>query len=281
MGMPVRIAVYAQDERAASAAARAAFAHIASLEDRMSDYRVDSEVRRLELRPREWVPVSAPLYDVLARAIEIAQASDGAFDPTVGPLVQLWREARRTGRLPSRAAIQSARERVCWRYLSIDSSRRVRLDRAGMRLDLGGIAKGYILQSAVDLLRTRGVKHVMIEAGGDIVVGDPPPGRRGWRIETPGADTTIRALAGQLARASISTSGPSEQFIEIDGVRYSHVIDPRTGDALTRPLHATVIASDGATADALSTALTVLDASRHAAFLARFPGVAAGIHERP
>jgi thiamine biosynthesis lipoprotein len=281
MGVPVRIALYASSDATARTAARAAFAAIAELEGSMSDYRVDGELRKLERRAGEWVAVSPPLFAVLTRAREIAEASDGAFDPTVGPLVQLWREARKTQRLPSRGAIDSARTLVGWRLLSLHQSGRVKLDKPGMRLDLGGIAKGYILDSAMSVLAANGAPAALIEAGGDIVVGAAPPGKAGWRIDPPGADSAIVARAGALVRAAISTSGPSEQFVDIGGVRYSHVIDPRTGYALTHAGHATVIAADGATADALGTALTVLQPERRAELLRRYPAAIADVHQRP
>ncbi|HKG92683.1 MAG TPA: FAD:protein FMN transferase [Gemmatimonadaceae bacterium] len=186
--------------------------------------------------------------------------------------------------MPPAAALDSARALVGWQKLSLDSARRaVRLATAGMRLDLGGIAKGYILQAAVETLRERGVARTLIEAGGDIVAGDPPAGRRrrGWRVEAAGADPAVAQRAARLARAAIATSGPTEQFVEIGGTRYSHVVDPRTGVGLTNGLVATVIAPDGATADALATALTVLDAGRRAEVLARFPGVQASVRPAP
>lgn len=261
MGMPVRVVVYAPRE-AADRGARAAFATIAALEDIMSDYRPTSEVSRLPARARRWTGVSAPLFAVLARGKEIAASTDGAFDPTVGPLVALWREARRTRLLPARARLDAARRRVGWRLMELDFARqRVRFARQGMKLDLGGIAKGFILQVALDTLRGRGLSRAMLEAGGDIVVGDAPPDRDGWRIVVPGADTALARRAAMLVNAAISTSGPASQFVDIGGVRYSHVVNPRTGLGLTTGTSATVIAPDAATADALATAFTVLGAS--------------------
>jgi thiamine biosynthesis lipoprotein len=279
MGMPVRLVLYAPDGEGASAARRA-FRAIATLEDVMSDYRPASELRRLPATYGRCTPVSEPLFAVLGTALTVARATDGAFDPTVGTLVALWREARRTARLPSRAAIADARRRVGWRHVALDAPRRcVRLARAGMRLDLGGVAKGFILQAALDTLRAHGVSRALLEAGGDIVVGDPPPGRRGWHVDAPGADAAVRERAAALANAAIATSGPTAQFVEIAGVRYSHVVDPRTGVGLTTGAVATVVADHGATADALATALTVLEPSRRAAALARFPAAVASVHQ--
>jgi thiamine biosynthesis lipoprotein len=127
-----------------------------------------------------------------------------------------------------------------------------------MRLDLGAIAKGFILQDALRTLRERGLRSALLEAGGDIVVGDAPPGRDGWLIDAPGADPAFAARAAALVNAALATSGPAAQSVQLDGVRYSHVIDPRSGLGLTNGITARVIARDAATADALATAYSVL-----------------------
>lgn len=278
MGMPVRIVMYAAGAGTAGDAARAAYARIADLEAVMSDFRPDSEVRGMERRPGEWVPVSAELYAVLATALEVARASDGAFDPTIGRLVALWRQTLRDGRKPDPAARDSARRVTGWRKLALDPDRQaVRLAVPGMRLDLGGIAKGYILQEALATLVEHGVSRALLEAGGDIVVGEAPPGRDGWRIETPAADAEVAALAASLTHAAVATSGATAQFVELDGERYSHVVDPSTGLGLTHVLVATVIAPDAALADALATALTVGGAADAAALLEAFPGTVASV----
>jgi thiamine biosynthesis lipoprotein len=266
LGVATHIVLYA-DEATARAAARAAFARIAALEDVLSDWRPESELSRLSAPSDSWLPVSADLFTVLERALQIAWASRGAFDPTVGPYVALWREARRTGRLPAESTLTAARRRVGWRMVSLDTAARaVRLGAPRMRLDLGGIAKGYILGLALTTLRAHGVGAALIEAGGDVVVGDPPPDRPGWLIEIAGAE-------GIHANVAVSTSGTGEQYVEIGGVRYAHVVDPRTGLGVTTRRTVTVVASDAATADALATALVVLGADDGAEILARFPDV--------
>jgi thiamine biosynthesis lipoprotein len=275
MGMPVRIVVHAPDDEVARRAARAAFARIAILEGTMSDYRPQSELRRLEGRAGEWVAVSVELFDVLGRALQVSRKSGGAFDPTVGPLVALWRDARRTVRLPDAAQIAAARRVVGWKRVALDSVRRaVRLE-PGTRLDLGGVAKGFILEHAMRELRRNGVRSAMIEAGGDIVVGDAPPGRGGWHIDVPGASADFARRAASLTNSAIATSGPAAQFVMIDGVRYSHVVDPRTGVALTNQVTAHVIAGDAALADALATAFVVLDVEAATTLLRRTPDVVA------
>jgi thiamine biosynthesis lipoprotein len=277
MGLSVHVVLYAHHDSVARAAARAAFARIAMLDNMMSDYRSQSDLRAIEANAGEWVPAPAEMFEVIQTALRMASLTDGAFDPTVAPLVALWRTARQTKALPARAEIEAARARVGWRRVALDTVRRlVRLD-PGMRLDLGGIAKGYILEQALRVIREAGVTSALVEGGGDIVVGDAPPGRRGWHIDTPGASTELVTRARELANSAISTSGASAQYVEIGGVRYSHVVDPRTGIGLTNQLTARVIATDAAVADALSTALTVLGLDRAAAVVARFPGVVADV----
>ncbi|MCA1558698.1 MAG: FAD:protein FMN transferase [Acidobacteria bacterium] len=280
MGMPVRIVMYTTDESAARVAASAAFARIAALDAMMSDYRPDSEVRRLARRPREWVTVSAELFTVVRRAVDIARATDGAFDITIGPVGALWRDARRTGRRPDPAAIDAALALVGWRHIGLDAARpAIRLAVPGMLLDLSGIAKGYILQDALRTLQNRGMSRALIEAGGDIVVGAPPPGREGWHIDTPGSNAALAARAATLANAALATSGATAQFVEIDGIRYSHVVDPRTGLGVTHDFIARVIADDGGTADAVATALSVLGGERAADLtVLRLRGVVASVH---
>ena len=270
MGLPVRLVVHG-DEATARRAATAAFTRIASLDRLMSDYRPDSELSELNLRAGEWCRVSAALFDVARRALEIARLTDGAFDPTVGPLVALWREARRTKQLPSPEAVGAARARVGWQRIDVDVERRRLRLAPGMRLDLGGIAKGYILQEALRTLAAHGVTRALVEAGGDIVVGDAPPGRDGWRIETA-AGGAFADRAARLTHAALATSGPTAQFVEIGGVRYSHVIDPRRGIGVTHELVAHVIAPDGATADALATAATVMGPEAATTVASRVPG---------
>ncbi|MES2124988.1 MAG: FAD:protein FMN transferase [Gemmatimonadota bacterium] len=268
MGVEVRLVLQAAGQPAADSGARAAFAAVAVLEQRLSDWRPTSEVRQLTLHPRQWRRVSVPLYQVLARAVELARASEGAFDPTAGPLVALWREARRTRRLPDSGAVAAARARTGWRLLRLrPASREVWLERDSMLIDLGGIAKGFILDQAGQLLRRRGISRFLIEAGGDIVVGDAPAGRPGWEIavKTPRGDTTLA-----LVNVGVGTSGPGAQHLDLDGVRYSHVIDPRTGWALTRAIEVTVVHPVGALSDALATLVTV--APRAGARIARKMG---------
>jgi thiamine biosynthesis lipoprotein len=259
MGVPVRIVAYASADGVARDAARAAYARIAELDAVMSDYRPRSEVRLLSGRPRDWQVVSEDLLHVIVRAQEVSRWSGGAFDVTVGPLVQLWRQSRQSGRLPDAETLARARARSGATLLQVDTVRSsVRLKADSMQLDLGGIAKGYVLQEALTALRQHGIPAAMVEAGGDLVVGEAPPGRAGWSVEIAGADSAMREYAQALVNVAVATSGGSEQHVKIGGMRYSHVIDPRTGLGVTATHLVTVVARDGALADAVATALSVM-----------------------
>lgn len=272
MGVQVRIVLYARSDPVARSAARAAFSRIAELDDKLSDYRPSSEVRRLSQRPGAWQPVGRDLLRVLALAQEVNRQSDGAFDVTVGPLVRLWREARESGRLPDMEALALARSRAGSALLELDTiGALVRLGTSGMQLDLGGIAKGYILQEALAVLRAQGVPSALVEAGGDVVVGTAPPRTAGWSVLVLDADSAVRARSSALVNVAIATSGGSEQFVEIDGVRYSHVLDPRTGLGVTGRHVVTVIARDAALADAAATAFSVLGPDEAATLKSRYP----------
>lgn len=274
MGLPVRILLYAPTERRAEIAAEAAYARIAALDAIMSDHRDTSELRRLETAAGEWTPVSPDLLEVLTTAVSIARATDGAFDPTVGPLVALWRTARETKQMPAGADIEAARALVGWKLLEVDRKRgMVRLAKRGMRLDLGGVAKGYILEQALMTLRAEGLGRALVESGGDIVVGSGPPGEAGWRIDVPEASSDFERRARELTNAAIATSGADAQFVELNGVRYSHVVDPRSGIGVTHDVTARVMADEGAVADALATALSVAGPDGVQPILAAYPDV--------
>ncbi|MBI2402737.1 MAG: FAD:protein FMN transferase [Gemmatimonadetes bacterium] len=271
MGTEARIVLHAPTAGQAERAAGAAFGRIAQLDSLLSDYRDDSELASLVARAGgPPVPVSEDLLVVLRRSLALAEETRGAFDVTVGPLVLLWREARRTGRLPDTAALRASAARVGWRHVALDTlGRTARLALAGMRLDLGGIAKGYAADQALDELRRHSVERALVAIGGEIVAGRAPPGEPGWRITVEHADSGPHEIL--LADAAVSSSGDTEQFVEISGVRYSHVVDPRTGIGLTHRTAATVVAPDGITADAFATAVTVLDGAQRAAFIAAHP----------
>jgi len=260
MGTTFRIVFYAPNETVAKEAARVAFARIAELNRIMSDYLDDSELMRLCKKPNEWVRVSDDLFAILGRARKLSIATDGAFDITVGPVVRLWRRARRTLELPSVDALQKALALVGYRNVELDpATNSVRLNVAGMLLDLGGIAKGYAAEAAQRVLSGFGFSQALVAAGGDIVVTEAPPDAKGWKIalEAPLKDQTSPTTL-LLKNAAVSTSGDASQFVTIDGKRYSHIVDPKTGFGIVGRRAVTVIATDGAFADGYASALCVM-----------------------
>lgn len=263
MGTTFRVVAYAPDRPAAAAAAKAAFARVAELNSIMSDYDPASELMRLcranPEGPGQAVRVSEDLFTVLRAGQRLSEKSGGAFDVTVGPLSRLWRSARRTQQLPSPAELADAKSRSGWRNLELnESARTVRLLKGGMRLDLGGIAKGYAADAALAVLAARGVTSALVAAGGDVAVSGPPPGATGWRVEIAPLTKASPKRTLNLANAAVSTSGDAEQFVEIGGVRYSHIVDPRTGLGVVGRKSVSVIARRGVDADSTTKAVTLL-----------------------
>ena len=286
MGVPFRIVLYAPDEARAKAAAEAAFARVSELNDILSDYDTDSELNRLCRTAGEnrSVPISADLSEVLARSQEMARRSGGAFDITVRPVVSLWRNARREKKFPEARRLAEARRLVGWTNLVLEiRTRTAKLLVPDMRLDLGAIAKGYAVDEALRVLKGHRIRRALVAGAGDLAVSGPPPGQKGWRVEiapldVPGAPARKFAV---LVDAALATSGDLFQHVELDGKRYSHIVDPRTGIGLTDHSLVTIIARDCTTADALATAVSVLGPSDGMALVRRSRGAEALVVRKP
>lgn len=286
MGVPWTITVHADSETKGRAAIAAGFSEVSRLERILSDYDPASELSRLSATAPTATPqpVSDDLWRVLGRAIEIRDATAGAFDPTVGPLTSLWRQARRSGRLPSPGKLAAAREAVGPDTLRVSSDgQRVELTRPDMRLDLGGIGMGYAIDRALDMLQRHDITSAMVDASGDIAVTAAPPDTAGWKISVAALRPTVNGRPADgdpgeclvLEHAAVTTSGDAFQAVEIEGRRYSHIVDPRTGLGVAGPAAVTVIAADCTTADAMATAASVLGPEQSAAIIARLEGCAA------
>ncbi len=242
MGTLVRITVESQNPERAREAIQQAFQRIHELDMRLSNYQPDSEVNHFD--PDR---VSSDLRPPLELARRLTRETDGAFDPTQTALFDLWRQARRLKQMPTAEAISAARSA-----------------KSG-RLDLGGIAKGYAADEARRVLREAGESRVLIAVSGDLVAGDAPPGQSAWRIALEPGGQTIG-----LRRAGVSTSGDTEQFLEANGKRYSHIIDPRTGLGLTNGVVASVVARNGMLADALATVVCLMGIARGTRLASRY-----------
>jgi len=243
MGGRAYIVLYSETFEEAVEASRAAFDRIEELNRVMSDYQADSELMLLCAQAGSGpVRASVDLIEVLRRSEEVSRASGGAFDVTVGPIVQLWRRARGDGKLPTPDELAEAMKLVGWEKVGLDTDAgTVDLAVAGMRLDLGGIGKGFAADAAFEQLRMRGIARCLVSMGGDIRVGDPPPGKAGWRIvpvpfsggpngsNGSGGSKKRRGEPMIVSNVGVASSGDAERFVEVDGVRYSHIVGPKTG----------------------------------------------------
>ncbi len=276
MGSPVKMVVYAPDSQAAIQGSDAAYARLKQLDHLLSDYDPDSELMRLcaHQPAGEPVPVSQELFDVLAAALELSRRSEGAFDVTIGPVVKLWRVARRKKQLPDPDALKAALAKVGYQKVRLDPAQRtVSLAQTGMQLDLGAIAKGYAADEALRILAGHNLPQAMIAVAGDIRVGDPPPGQLGWKIAIEERMATAGAAPAvlELSRCAVSTAGDTYQYLEVGGVRYSHIVDAKTGLGLTTPSSITVVAPQGLLADGLDSTVNVLGPQQGLKLLQDYP----------
>ncbi len=286
MGLPFRIVLYAEDPKRAENAAAAAFYRIQKLNDILSDYDSESELSRLSKTSgqKKRVKVSDDLWRVLIAAEKISKISGGAFDVTVGTCVSLWRKARREKKLPAAEKLSKALASVGYqkiRFYPKDQS--VELLAPDMKLDLGGIAKGYAIDEALKILQREKIKSALVSGGGDMAMSVAPPGKKGWRIELSEFDAANAPTVNfvLLSHAALATSGDLFQRLEIDGKRYSHIVNPHTGIGLQDHSLVIVIAKNCCTADALSTTVSVLGPTNGLVLVPKISGAAARIIRQP
>jgi thiamine biosynthesis lipoprotein len=278
MGTAIHVELWSDDEATGTAAIDAVMAEMHRIDRAMSPHKPDSELSRINRDAAERaVDLSAEMTQLLLRAEDFAQLTEGTFDITYAAVGALYDYRARVA--PSEAALARARALVGHRHLHVDRQRRtVRFARAGMRIDLGGFAKGHAIDNAAALLRARGIAHAYVSAGGDSrVIGD----RRGrpWTIgiRDPRRTDAMAAVL-PLYDVSISTSGDYERYFDAaDGVRCHHLIDPSTGRSPQGVHSVTVLAEDGLTSEALSKAVFVLGAERGLRLIERQAGVDAVI----
>jgi thiamine biosynthesis lipoprotein ApbE len=254
----------------------AAYREVADVDRLMSLYRADSELVALNARAGGGpVTVSAAMFEVLSAAQRFAVLSGGAFDITVQPVVDLWGFYRveRTA-VPPQAAIDEALKSVGSGRIALDPAARTATLAPGTRIDLGAIAKGYAVDRALDALRARGASAALVNLGGNIGVFGPAPRGQQWSIgiQDPRANRLMGRI--QLSAGAVATSGDYDRYFELDGKRYGHIIDPRTGWPVESVAATTVVAPTAMAADALSTAVFVLGPERGLALLKTQPGTA-------
>ena len=260
MGMAFRIVIYSEDASVAKKASEIAFDRVAVINAIMSDYDPSSELSKLSDLAGSGTAarISNDLFQVLQSGQILAGKSNGAFDVTAGAVTRLWRRARSLKRVPPEDVINNAKNSSGFRHLKLNKSQKTaELFKSGMRLDLGGIAKGYALDEALKVLRNNGLPRALVSAGGDIVAGEPPVGKQGWKIALLGlSDSKTEYI--WLKDCAVATSGDLFQFLELEGKRYSHIIDPRTGMAISEQRLVHVLAPNAMLADSLATTISVI-----------------------
>jgi thiamine biosynthesis lipoprotein len=284
MGSPFTITLYAVDSTEAVIITHRAFALVDSLNMVFSDYEENSELNRLSASAGlgKWIMVSPALFDILQLSKEASINSEGMFDITIGPVIKLWRAARKEKKLPDDSTLHQRLALVGYQYILLDTTlKKVKLLKPGMRLDLGGIAKGYIAQEVVDFLSTAGITHALADAGGDLAMSEAPPGKEGWTIAINVPETKNKMIGKMLSlkNLAIATSGDVYQFVLFKGKKYSHIIDPRTGLGSTQQRNVTVIATSGAQADWLASACSLLPIRKAMRLIRHRPGSALLIME--
>jgi thiamine biosynthesis lipoprotein len=273
MGTLFTIVAYGRDARFLAQVANEVFDEIDSLDAQMSNYKAESELSRINRHAaREPVLVEPRLFQLLADSLRISEETGGAFDITVGPLMKTWGFFRGEGRVPPRAELARVMKRVGFRHIHLDREQRtIRFDTEGLELDLGGIAKGYAVDRAVDILRSNGVNSALVSSGSSSIYAlGAPPGERAWRITL--RDPFERGKVGDvvcLKNYSLSVSGSYEKSFQLKGKTYSHLLDPRSGRPAQEMLTTTVLAPRAAEGDALSTSFFVMGVERSRAYLQR------------
>lgn len=266
MGTVFRVILIADQASTADIAAENAFSRLDQLNQILSDYLPDSEVNLLDNQSGDgaWHAVSTDLWTVLKISKQIFNQSGGAFDVTVGPLSRLWRRAFRRQYFPNKSDLDQAKVKVNSRYIRIKKyGTAVKLKHAGMELDFGGIGKGYALDQMAEIFRTSGINQFLIDGGGDILCGAAPPNDIGWKVQLPNDSILI------LENQAIATSGDRYQFLEQDGIQYSHLIDPRTGYGIQDQETITVITEKATQADAWASAFSILSSKERVHVLRR------------
>ena len=257
MGSPLNITIFSEDSAKASFLAKKSFQIADSLNLIFSDYLENSELNQLSSKAGTgtFTSVSPALWNIIKQSVEASQKCNGNFDISVGSIVKLWRKARKEKAFPDKNILQKSLQSIGYQYIILDSATHsIKLLRKNTALDLGGIAKGYLAQVIVDFYQKEGIKKALVDAGGDLaMIG------KDWHIgiSIPNSEELMQGFL-VLQNQAVATSGNMYQFVEIEGKKYSHIVNPYTGLGLTHQRNVTVIAPDGAMADWLATACSVM-----------------------
>lgn len=277
MGTEFQVILAGSDAERLRTAGNDALDEVERLEERLSHYRPDSEICDLNLRaPYGPVLLEPSLFKLLSRALELSHATEGAFDPTAGALVRCWGFFRGRGSTPDPEAVGEALDRTGYHLVELNAAERTaRFRREGVQLHLGAIGKGCAVDLAAAALRELRIESALIHGGTSTVYAlGAPPGREGWDVGLcHPSDRGARLGVIRLRDRALSTSGDYEQFFEVGGRRFSHILDPRTGFPAQGTRSATVLAESAADTDALSTAAFVLGEEGSRRLCERFPGI--------
>lgn len=276
MGTQVSITVYSEDGEKAARAMEAAFSKISALEAILSKQRKGSDIDRLNSAPDGKAQVAPEAFEVIKRSVAYGKITLGAFDVTVEPLLKLWARAEKENSLPSPSALKRALDMAGYDHISLDQGNlEVKFGKPGMRIDIGGIAKGYIVEEAAKEIKARGVGRALVTAGGDMYALGANPERGAWNIGIRNPlkpEENIRFI--EVSDKAVSTSGHYMRFYTVKGKQYSHIVDPRTGyPAKNSVVSVTVIGADGTAVDALTKSMVVLGPEKGLAVVASQPGM--------
>jgi thiamine biosynthesis lipoprotein len=262
MGSSFNIIFYHTNSAEALSLSKECFLIVDSLNNIFSDYSAESEVGKLALQTNQTdIKISDELFSMIVRSKDAWERSGKTFDITIGALTQLWRKAKKENRFPSEAEIKAAKELTGFKNLIInESSKTISFKKSGIRLDFGGIVPGYVAQRVIEFLKTKNINSALVDASGDIVMGDAPPGKDGWTIgvNLPESENELWDKKLELNNCAVSTSGDVYRYTIHNGIKYSHIIDPKRGYGVTSQRNVTVITKYGADADWLATACSIL-----------------------
>lgn len=275
MACTYTIVVYGDAAQPLKRIVSAALDEVDRIDRLMSHYRQDSPLSRIN-RESAIAPVKVEpeLFDFIKECLRFSRESDGAFDITVGPLMKAWGFFHGEGRMPREAELSDARNKIGYqRVIMNEEAKTVRFGRAGVELDLGGIAKGYAVDRAVNILKQQGIERALVSAGGSTIYGlGSPPEDNGWEVEIQDPIDHKKSVAVvRLKNRALSVSGSYEKFFEVDGVRYSHIMNPRTARPVQNVLSVAVMTGNGTTGDALDNVFYVLGVEESRTFLQRYP----------
>ena len=278
MGTIFTVAVYGRDRTFLSEVVEQVFEEVDRLDEQMSNYKPDSELSVINREAASHPVIVEPgLFHLLEVCVQRSEQTGGAFDITVGPLMKSWGFFRGRGRLPTPAELSEVLKRVGYRHIKLDAERRtIQFDESGVEIDLGGIAKGYAVDRAVDILRSNGIASALVSSGtSSIYALGSPPGAQGWKITLRDPyDAHKAADVIHLQNYSLSTSGSYERFFEIDGKNYCHIMNPHTGWPVQGVHSAAVLAATGTDTDGRSAGCFVMGVDGTRKYLAAQPNIA-------